>query len=462
MASNWTKETWAEPYLQFKRELDAVHPEPRYGLKNYGPLDFNTGRRPTEFGIQAGLICKEKDRKRVLAFLNGLEKSWDPKMKGSKVKYSGFEDIYKAPLNLPTDEEVIIINDEEIGWTLENDDPFNAIVHLFRQKIEDHQSIAPEKNVLVVHIPEDFAKYFKYANRDLRNEVKAICVSRKQKTQIITERTLQSTYPCDNYWNLSIGFYVKAGGMPWKVAGRENYNCYIGISFGIDQTGEKQVILIGLAEVFDEFGEHVTIEAVDCSAEENEFILLADGYHINKQKSQELMTMAINRYKEWRNRSPELTTVHKTSSFKTGEKEGFLEGISGSSNLVHLKYKTDLKLIPDGGYPPRRGVFWKIDDQTSLLYTTGVVAINKPNEYIFDETYPGIGTARPVELSIDHSISDAKTIALDVLKLTKMNLNTTRLMSRRPITTSLSRKVVNVLKTGIRPEEIYKDFRYYI
>lgn len=462
MLERWKIVSLAEPNLQFKRELEAIHPEPRYGIRNYGPLDFNTGRRPSDFEVRIGLLCKDVDKTRILNFLRGLTKSWIPRMKGSKVNYTSFEDVYKALLVLPRTEDVLTFTNEETTSTLESKEPFDAILHLYEQKIEDFRRLTPEENVLAVHIPSDFVGYFNYAGRDLRNEVKAICVRKRQKTQILTEKTLQSTFPCDNYWNLSLGFYVKAGGMPWKVAGEENYNCYIGVSFGIKKTEDEQIILIGLAEVFDEFGEHVTIEAVDCSAEKDEFVFLADGYHVSGNKSRDLMDLALKRYKEYRGRLPEATTIHKTSSFKEDEKDGFLKGIQSSCNLVHIKYGTHLKLVADGSYPPRRGTYWEIDNRTSLLYTTGVISINKPNEYIFDETYPGIGTARPVEISIDHSTLDSRTIAHDILKLTKMNLNTARFMNRRPITTMLSRKVVNILKTGIEPKGILTDFRYYL
>jgi hypothetical protein len=459
----WKVISLAEPKLQFKRESDAVHPEPRYGLRNYGPLDFNTGRRPADFELRIGLICKDTDKASLLSFFKGLEKKWDPDMKGSRVSYPGFEVIYKAALALPETKDVLTFTNEDIKSALGSKDPFSSICHLYEQKIVDFRDNIREGSLLTLHIPLDFAGYFKYGGSDLRNEIKAICVRHGQKTQILTNRTLQSSFPCDNYWNLSVGYYVKAGGMPWKIAGKENYHCYVGISFGVKKTKDEQIILIGLAEIFDEFGEHVTIQVVDCFADKNEFFESTDGYHISEEKSKELISMALRRYKELRNRSPEITTVHKTSSFnEKDEKEGFFKGIKGACNLVHTNYRTHLKLIADRGYPPKRGSYWEVDERTAILYSTGVVSINKPNENIFDETYPGIGTARPVELDIDYKDSSSKEIAQDVLKLTKMNLNTARFMNRRPITTVLSRKVVDVLKTGLEPKQILTDFRYYL
>jgi hypothetical protein len=43
-----------------------------------------------------------------------------------------------------------------------------------------------------------------------------------------------------------------------------------------------------------------------------------------------------------------------------------------------------------------------------------------------------------------------------------MNWNTTVLMKKVPITIEYARKVNDILKSGIEPEGILKDFRYYI
>jgi len=463
MEKKWKNKVIPEPFLQFKRELEASHPEPRYGLRNYGPLDFNTGRRPLDFQLKIGLICKESDQDRILRFFNGLNREWDPRMKGSKVKYAGFENIYKSELELPEKHEILTFSIHEIKSLLKSDLPFESILHMYRQKIEEFKDIYRGDSVLAIQVPKDFSQYFIYGWKDLRNEIKGICVTKGIKSQLLTERALGSKFLCDNYWNLSLGLYVKAGGVPWKIKGEENYNCYIGVSFGIKKSKEKQDILIGLAEVFDEFGEHVTIETIECAADKNEFFYSKGGYHVRQKKVEELLKLALEGYKNKRERYPEIMTIHKTSSFEENEKHGFLNVLGDKCNLINVVNRTDLKLIPEtGGFPPTRGSYWKIDKQNCLIYTTGVVDISEHNRNIFDKTYPGIGTSRPLELNINHNADDLETIASDLFKLTKMNLNSSRLMNREPITIELSRKVADILKTGVKPERILKDFRYYI
>jgi len=43
-----------------------------------------------------------------------------------------------------------------------------------------------------------------------------------------------------------------------------------------------------------------------------------------------------------------------------------------------------------------------------------------------------------------------------------MNWNTTALMNKEPVTIEYARKVIDVLKTGLKAEGFLKDFRYYI
>jgi len=455
----WKQVIWPEPRLQFKREPGASHPDPRYGLRNYGPLDFNTGRRAAQFAVKLVVLCKNSDKARIEKFLKGLTESYKVTSAGSRVEYPGFEDIYKARLELPKATDYWLLNNEEIKRCIEAANPFESILYLYNQKLEDIAKGGATDRVLVLHIPAEFDPPVVHDGRDLRAEIKALGIRKRLKTQIITERALTSTLPCDNYWNFSVALYTQAGGLPWKIEGPENFNCFVGVSFGIKKTANGQDVLVGLAEVFDEFGEHVTIEAVDCRAEAHEFFETEGEYHLEAVKAEQLIKLAVESYRNDRNKLPEVLTIHKTTSFKRGERDGFLRGGVDKVNLVHVKGKTHLKLIPDGGYPPKRGTFWKIDERTGLLYTTGVVSIGKQ---FHDETYPGLGVAHPLELETCHAVSIIEDIALDLLKLTKMSFNSTKVMLREPITLGLAEKVVQVLKTGITPEGVFKDFRFYM
>ena len=440
----------SEPQLQFSTGRHNLAIDPRFGLKSFHPLDYNTGRRDFSI-IDIGVIAKEDDVGEVLSLLSDLNKNFKPRTRGSGVEYIGFGNIYKVPINIPEigDRKVITISNTDINKALRGEDAFYNIKNLYNSKIQQYVDENRERGVLIIQISEDFEKYFKFNYEDLRTHIKALCIKKHVFAQILTQNSLQAFDSCDNMWNLSLGLYVKAGGVPWKLKIGEEGTCFIGIAFGIKKSADGQDILVGLAEVFDLFGESVTIKVVEDSFDTEV------GYYLSTEKAEKLIRTAIESYINEKRENPRKVIIHKTTFFNLNEQTGIENALGDISyDLVHIKLNTSLRLVPDDKYPPQRGTFWKIDDKRGILYTVG-----KIEEF---GTYPGPGTPSAIEISRDEGSTDTERLAKQILDLAKMDWNTTVLMSKEPITIKFARKVSDVLKAGVEPEEILKDFRYYI
>lgn len=439
-----------EPQLQFSTGRHNLAIDPRFGLATFHPLDCNTGKRDFS-SVDIGVLAKEDEIKTVLNLLNRLNNSFEPEGKGSKVGYKGFEKIYEIPINIPEigEDKIISITNSEINGIIGREGAFENIIRLYNSKIQQYVEDNRTRDVLILQMPEIFERYFKFNYEDLRAHIKTLCVKKQVYTQILTKASFRPFDMSDNMWNLSLGLYVKAGGVPWKLESGEENTCFIGIAFGIKKGEGGQEILVGLAEVFDVFGESVTIKVV-----EDEFKSEV-GLHLSEEKASRLIKTAITGYESEKGEKPKRVIIHKTSSFNEDEKEGIEDALGDTLyDLVHLQLKTSLRLIPNGGFPPNRGTFWKINQEKGVLYTTGYV-----EEF---RTYPGAATASPIEINRNHGATELKTLAEQVFGLTKMNWNTTVLMNKEPITIEYARKVNGILKSGIEPEGILKDFRYYI
>jgi hypothetical protein len=439
-----------EPQLQFSTGRHNLAIDPRFGLATFHPLDCNTGKRDFS-SVDIGVLAKEDEIKTVLNLLNRLNNSFEPEEKGSKVGYKSFEKIYEIPINIPEigEDKIISITNSEINGIIGREGAFENIIRLYNSKIQQYVEDNRTRDVLILQMPEIFERYFKFNYEDLRAHIKTLCVKKHVYTQILTKASFRPFDMSDNMWNLSLGLYVKAGGVPWKLESGEENTCFIGIAFGIKKGEGGQEILVGLAEVFDVFGESVTIKVV-----EDEFKSEV-GLHLSEEKASRLIKTAITGYESEKCEKPKRVIIHKTSSFNEDEKEGIEDALGDTLyDLVHLQLKTSLRLIPNGGYPPNRGTFWKINQEKGVLYTTGYV-----EEF---RTYPGAATASPIEINRNYGATELKTLAEQVFGLTKMNWNTTVLMNKEPITIEYARKVNGILKSGIAPEGILKDFRYHI
>ena len=165
---------WTEPQLRFKLGIQESIIDPKVGLLIHGPLDFNSKRR--EFTkIRLGLICKEPSR--IIALLNKLNSPSPPQKIGDK-PYKGFQAIYKVPIEIPSESEVVKLTDGDISKVLTRENKFERIVQLYDEKIQEfHDRMRGRYDVLLIQIPKELGKYDNpKKSQNLRNSLKALAI----------------------------------------------------------------------------------------------------------------------------------------------------------------------------------------------------------------------------------------------------------------------------------------------
>lgn len=445
---------WSEPELRFKLGIQERIIDPRVGLAKYGPLDSNTKKRSFS-KIRLGLICKDFDE--IVGFLEKLNKTF-PRQKIGDIPYTGFKSVYKVPIVLPDKNKTTFITREEVDEVRKAKDAFDSIINLYNSKTQQfHDEMRGKYDVVVIQVPKEFTRY-EAPGKVVRTFAKIHTIRRQMMSQFITEKALTYRYDCDNMWNLSVALYTKSGGTPWMLKEFSKTKCFIGIAYGIKRIESGQRVLAGLAEVFDEFGAHVTMTSITGEAFGKDYILETDGsYHLSRKKIASLVEKLINEYIRKVGNPPENVVIHKTTFFNPDEKAGINKVMSkhkSSYDLVHLIQNPSQRLFTTQRPPPLRGTFWPMGMDLALLYTTGVVESFG--------TYPGIGIPKPFEVARDEGATELDILAKQVLALTKMDWNNTTLMNGEPVTTKYASRIVEFLKAGLKAEEIVKDIRYYM
>ncbi|NHV98168.1 MAG: hypothetical protein HA496_00815 [Thaumarchaeota archaeon] len=213
-----------------------------------------------------------------------------------------------------------------------------------------------------------------------------------------------------------------------------------------------------MAEIFNEYGEHVSVVSITSEAFGKDFTLETDGsYHLNREKISVLIEKLIEEYRQKIGNPPEKIVLHKTTFFNPSEKEGVEEVLSKfdiTYDLVNIIENPSLRFFGDGKMPPSRGTFYRIDATKGLLYTTGYVKSFK--------TYPGIGIPKPLEFHMDYGKTEIEKLGKEIFALTKMDWNNTNLMLREPVTVKYASNIIEILKAGLQSDEVVKDIRYYI
>jgi hypothetical protein len=459
------------PLLLFGTDAVKQHWDIRAGLAQLYPFDYNTATRRFS-SIRLSILATSDKFNEVLHSLSELSRKWQPKRWG--YPYRGFESIYKAPLDLPkpSDTARIGLIDPKLVETHLAQDDYDQLVHDYWVRIHQlHTRGKPD--VLVAYAPELVEKRYNVSARNFRASIKARCIEAGIKTQLLSDSALNpNPYDrCERVWDLSLGLYVKAGGIPWKSDVVQGSVCFIGITFGIQEIGEQQVTLIGLAEVFDQYADHLGIRLVQDRLPREDFYsrITEEGLYLSQEKAEVLVHDAlVHGYQQAKSGAwPSQIIIHKTSPFVEQEVAGMLAAANDADlNLVHFQSNSNMRVHSEyGGFPPDRGLFWEYDPgRAALLYTNGKVKTYRTDRGRLREgsTYFGGGSASPVEIERAYGALKLEDLAEQVVSLTKMNWNSTRPANSEPITVDYARKVVPLLKAGLRADRLPRDVSFYI
>jgi hypothetical protein len=258
--------------------------------------------------------------------------------------------------------------------------------------------------------------------------------SKVRKQNEVTDRPSQPQDEATRAWNLHTALYYKAGGYPWALVRdpRDLQTSFIGISFYWDR---DDVLATSLAQVFNERGEGVIVRGGPAKVSR-----VDKQPYLPRDDAEALLCEALAQYRGEHRHLPARVVVHKTSRFTDTEIEGFRAAADAADidalELVAIAPASTRFFTPRTA-PPFRGTHIVLDQRSQLLYTTGSIP--------FYETYPGPYVPQPLGVTLDSS-DGGRRHALELLALTKLNWNHSRLDGHDPITTLAARSIGSILR----------------
>jgi hypothetical protein len=290
---------------------------------------------------------------------------------------------------------------------------------------------------------------------DLRRSIKVWCMRKDIASQILTDNFLiedEGQPWAGKLWNVGTSVFCKAGGIPWRLPTNENI-AHCGIRFGVTRQSGEPLILVGLAQVFSASGELVALRAGNALKRSKS--MSEHGYHLSREQARQLISGALCDYEHVTGRLPDRLLIHKSSPFDEEEQAGLEEAAAGirEVDMVFVK-STSFRLLPERGQPANRGTVIPSSENSAIVYVTGFI----PSE----RSWRGKHIPSPVEIVRHTSRRSLLDHANELLRLTKMNWNTTIFSTREPCTFTNASEIIGMLKE-LRPEESLKpSIRYYI
>ncbi|MEG3918015.1 hypothetical protein QUA07_02565 [Microcoleus sp. T3_A4] len=456
-----------EPLLCFAD--GKQHIDPKFGVLNFGPKSYSPIKRHPSL-VRVGFIgsaetieiAKQWMEKTAQGVLGNDKHPAFPGFQKERGFFSElvFDDAWIGQLNRSEIEDVLKIKSER--------ECFEAAVKLLESKLNLLSRKDQPPEYVVVALPEQLSKKCRVADykdtelgdihMDLRRAFKSVAMKYRIPTQLLNMETVNGRdkdHPSKIAWNFFTGLYFKAGGFPWGPVGLQPGSCYIGISFYRPLGSTFSTMQTSLVQAFDEHGDGLVLRGHEFtwnSKKEG-----TKSPHLTEEQAIRLVDMVLARYQEEMGQRPKRVVVHKTSRYWPAEKSGFEQALQkyvSQYDLLALIPQNKVRLLIANKYPPLRGTRFTVED-IDYLYTTGFIAeLNQ---------FHGMHVPSPIQIA-DHIGYDTprETLLKEILILTKMNWNSSRLGGLLPITIRFSRLVGDIMREIPADREPLSNFKFYM
>jgi hypothetical protein len=338
--------------------------------------------------------------------------------------------------------------------------PHVVLVTELTRAIHALQARRANFDVLFIYIPQRWAAAFvggPAEDFDLHDHLKAATASRHLPVQILREdKALAYPDQASVMWRIGLALYVKAGGVPWKLADTDPETAFIGISYSVrSPNSDLPRFVTCCSQVFDAEGAGLGFLAYDA----HEIELQRDNPFLSCTEMFRVMTRSLDLYRRRHaGRSPRRLMVHKSTEFKPAEVDGCMQAF-------HLCESVDLvQVVEDVGwrgvriehgrnstrkgaptaFPVSRGTVVGIGPRESLLWSHGDV--HGISERAGSYYQGGRSTPRPLRLVRHAGHGPWDDTAHAALALSKMNWNNDALYDALPVTMSYAKVLARVAK----------------
>jgi hypothetical protein len=455
-----------EPLLCFAD--GQMHIDPKQGLLQFGPKSYKPLKRHPSY-IRVGFIGSAETINMARQWLSKSQAGVDgddkhPSFPGFQKDRGFYSELIFA------DEWVEQFNRTEITDILNirsSKERFEATLNLLESKLELLWKEDQKPEYILVALPDEIVKQCRVSeysdpelgkvHRDLRRAFKAMAMKYQIPTQLLKMETIDGrnkNHPSNIAWNFFTGLYFKAGGFPWGPVGLKSGTCYIGISFYRPLGNQKSKVQTSLVQAFDENGDGLVLRGHDFTWDSEKEG--TNSPHLSEEQAAQLIDLALTSYYQERRHYPQRVVVHKTSRFWTAERQGFesaLRRYVAQYDLLALAGQSTARLLVANQYPPLRGTRFTIGD-LDFLYTNGFIAdLNQ---------FHGGHVPSPIQIA-DHVGFDTprEDLLREILILTKMNWNSSRLGGLLPITIRFSQLVGDIMREISPESNPLTNFKFY-
>lgn len=444
-----------EPKLAFHPDRSSdqdIHP--LRGLLKFGP--HSSGLVPDP--IRVATLAPAGKSQSIYDFLKQLNSMAKPNERRDYLPdWPGFHRVFGLHMKAAGGECHVELDREFEAEFSNSSTPHIVLADRLMRAIQLLETQRNNFDVLFIYIPQGWETgYVGGAGEDfdLHDYIKAATATRRLPIQMVREdKALVYPDRASVMWRIGLALYVKAGGVPWKLAEVDPETAYIGISYAMRPLeSDRPRFVTCCSQVFDAEGSGLEFVAYDA----HEVEVQRDNPFLSRTEMFRVMTRSLELYRRRHaGRSPRRVMVHKTSEFKSDEIDGCMEAfhLCEAVDLIQIVEdvgwrgiridgdKADKKGKPTA-FPVSRGTLIGLGPREALLWTHGDVRGISEKQYFKG----GRSTPVPIRLIRHAGHGPWDETARAILALSKMDWNNDALYDQLPVTIGYAKVLARVVK----------------
>ena len=406
------------------------------------------------------MVGPRAGRESVVTLMKLVQQSHRPSDRKEYVpEYPGFQKLFGVPLNAATQAA-------RVSWPDALEDlPFKGtgeqrLQAAFESALSQLDLVRSEFDVVVVHLPDAWASALHTPTFDAHDTLKVIGAQFGIPTQVLNDRAFTFSAKASIAWRLAIALYVKAGGIPWKLAplpGVPDGTAYIGLAYALRPHEDGVHYVTCCSQVFDMDGggmQFVAFEARDPVADVQE---AKRNPFLSRSDMRAVLARSLQLYQSRNGGSlPRRLVVHKTTAFREEEIQGASEALAAVPEFECIEVGTNSswrgvwmvgnprgpKPTKADGYPVPRGIVQMRSGTSCFVWVAG----NAPGVSTTSSYYQGgKSIPRPLVLTRHAGSGPLQLIAAEALALTKMDWNNDALYDPVPVTIRYSKRLARTI-----------------